>query len=122
MAKVTARPATEIIDDALRDNRSWEWLCYALVVLLVVTGVGTLVAGIIQGREVVVVTGGGVTGLFWPALRFARGFRDANIRVRLYELALAMAKTPEEASAALREALRFPPAVESKPPDEGKPS
>jgi hypothetical protein len=117
VAKATARSAREIIDDALGDNQWWEWLCFGLVILLVVTGIGTLVMGIIKEKELIVLTGGGVTGLFWPALSFARSFREANIRVRLYELALAMAKTPDEATSVLREALGIPKATQLKQPE-----
>ena len=120
MAKASpTRPAKDIIDDALRDNRSWEWLCYALVFLLVLTGVGTLITGIIQQKEVVVLTGGGVIGLFWPAMRFARGFRQDNIRIRLFEYALAKATTATEAADILRTALNPlapPPTAEGKTP------
>lgn len=90
---------------SLSDNRLWEWLCYTLVILLVVVGVSTLFVGIIKEKEVIAATGGGVTGLFWPALRYASAFRKDNIRIRLYELALAKAKTSDEIAAVLCDAL-----------------
>ena len=105
MAKPPPRSAKEIIDDALRDNRSWEWLCYVLVVLLVGVGISILLFGIILERDVAAVVGGGVSGLFWPALRYARNFRQDNIRVRLYELPLAMSKSPEDAAMYLERAI-----------------
>jgi hypothetical protein len=63
-----------------------EWLAFALVVLVVLTGVCRLGRGYHIGRDWVAVTGGGVTGLFWPALRYAQSYRRDNIRIRLYEL------------------------------------
>jgi hypothetical protein len=105
MAKATSRPAKEIIDDALADNRWWEWLCYVLVALLVVTGISVLIIGIIQEKAAIAATGGGVTALFWPALSFARSFRRDNIRIRLYEIPLTMAKDDEAAARHLREAI-----------------
>lgn len=122
MAKATARrPAKEIIDDALRDNKSWEWLCFGLVVLLVATGVAVLITGIIQNEIVVAVTGGGVTGLFWPALGYARGFRRDNIRIRLFEFALSKADTTQEAAAILREAIGLPVSGREVPQEKGEP-
>ena len=77
------------------------------MILLVVTGNSTLIAGVVLEKSWIALTGGGVTGLFWPAMRFARGLREANIRIRLSELAFTLAKTPEEASVILREAFGF---------------
>ena len=106
MARLTGgRSAKSIVDDALGDNRFWEWLCYAIVVLLVLTGLTTLVVGVAQQKEIVALTGGGVAGLFWPAMHFAKGFRSDNIRIRMYEYALSKAETPAEAAAILKEAL-----------------
>lgn len=87
-----------IIDAAIKDNRRWEQLCFGLVILLVGTGVSTLVTGIIKEKDAVAVSGAGVTGLFWPALSFARRLREFNIRIRLSEVALSLATTPEEAA------------------------
>lgn len=53
----------------------------------------------------VAAVGGGVTGLFLPALWFAKGFRRDNIRIRLYEIPLAMATDGDEAARYLREAI-----------------
>lgn len=47
MAKAPSRPAKDIIDDALADNRWWEWLCFGLVALFVVVGLSVLAFGII---------------------------------------------------------------------------
>lgn len=102
---MAARTAKEVIDAALRDNRAWEWLCYALVILVVVVGLTVLVIGAARGDGIIALAGGGVTGLFFFALRFAQRIRDENIKIRLYEVALTKAKTPTEASQILREAL-----------------
>lgn len=98
------RSVRAIIDDALSSNLHWERLCFGLVILLVLAGLATLVTGIITDKNVVALSGAGVTGLFWPAMRYADSFRRDNIRLRMFECALTTA-TPEELVVYLREAI-----------------
>ena len=102
------RSAKDVIDAALQDNSSWEWLCYIAVILLIATGLAGFVTGIILGRDLVAIGGAGVTALVWPALRFAGRLRDANIRIRMYELPLSRADTADDAARILNEALGHP--------------
>ncbi len=113
---MATRSAKEVIDDALRDNRAWEWLCYATVISIVVAGLTVLLIGAIRGDGIIALAGGGVTGLFFFALRFARLIREENIRIRLCEVALTKAKTRHEVGQILRDAFtRLPP----RPPPGG---
>jgi hypothetical protein len=105
MGNPKPRAAKEIIDDALQSNRWWEWLAFTLVIVLVVTGVSTLVVGIILDRWYLTLSGGGVTCLFWPAMRVSLLIRSENIRIRLYEIAISKATTASETADILTEAL-----------------
>ena len=80
-------------------------MAFGLVIVLVTTGVTTLVAGIILDRQYLTLSGGGVTCLFWPAMRFAVTIRADNIRIRLYEAAISKATTSAEVAHILAEAL-----------------
>lgn len=102
------RPAEAIIDDAIADNRWWEWVCFGLVILFVASGLTTLAVGIINGRDLVALAGGGVTVLFVPAMHFAKNLRERNMRIRMSEAAVALAKTSEEVRAVLRETFGAP--------------
>ena len=116
---MATRTAKEIIDEALRDNRAWEWLCYVLVILVVAVGLTVLVIGAVRGDGIIALAGGGVTGLFFFALRFARQIREENIKIRLCEVALAKAKTPSEASQILRDTFSRQPASAGTPASGG---
>jgi hypothetical protein len=91
------RSTTEIINNALRENAKWEWLCYVGIVVFVVIGLTTLIVGLIRGESITSIVGGVVTSLFWPGLRFADQFRRENLKIRLYEDALNKAKTAQQA-------------------------
>ena len=90
------RSAQEIIDAALADNRWWERLCFGLVVLFVAVGLTTLGVGLVRESDTVVVTGGIVTALFVPAIGVARSLRERNMRIRMSEAAVSLAKTANE--------------------------
>jgi hypothetical protein len=103
------RSAKEVIDEALRDNRAWEWLCFPQVILVVVVGLTVLVIGAVRGDGIIALAGGGVTGLFFFALRFARQIREENIKIRLCEVVLTKARTPGEPSQILRDTFARQP-------------
>ena len=99
------RTAREVIDQAIRENRPGEWLCYLFAVVFVVTGVGALIWGAVAGQGIVSVAGSIAGILFWPALREARQIRKENMAIRLLEVPLSMAGTAKAAAEALRDAF-----------------
>ncbi len=107
MAK--ARDAKTVIDTAIADNLWWEQLCYGLIVVFVVVGIAIVIVGAAQDNGLVSLSGTGLAGLFWPAIRYVWKFRSENIRVRLYELPLAAAGSADEMAAILREVYDRPP-------------
>jgi hypothetical protein len=110
------RSAKAVIDAAVRENRSWEWLSYVLTILFAIVGLLTLLIGAVKGDGLVSLSGSLAAALFWPALRSANSIRQANIRIRLYELALTKAKTAKEAADIIRDATSSGPPAGGKTP------
>jgi hypothetical protein len=100
------RLAQDVIDAAISENRSWEWLGYCLTTAFAVIGLAVLV-GAIQGNGGVAASGAGAGALFWPAMHYAVNIRRANIRIRLFEIALNQAKNGKEAAGMIREAMGY---------------
>lgn len=69
----------------------------------IVLGTVILIVGVVRGSGAVARAGSVFAGLFWPALRYAAGVRCDLVRTRMYEMALAKAKTAEEMLQMLRE-------------------
>ena len=99
------RTAQEVIDQAIRENRSGEWLCYGLALVFVIVGIGVIVWGAVSGQGIVSVAGSIASILFWPALREARQIRKENMAIRLLEAPLSKAGTAKAAAEAIREAF-----------------
>ncbi|WP_148087905.1 hypothetical protein [Gemmata obscuriglobus] len=97
------RSVQEVIDQAIGEGRRWERLCYALVLFFIALGSIVLIVGVVRESGLLALDGSLFTGLFWPALRYADGVRRDLIRTRMYEMALAKAKTPAEMLEMLRE-------------------
>lgn len=106
------RPAREVIDAALRENRVWEVLSFALTLTFATVGLTVLGVGAYRSEGLVALSGAAASALFWPAMRYAVGIRQANIRIRMFEIALTSAKNAREAAAFIREAMGYPPARE----------
>src|SRR6266446_1109460 len=101
----TQRTAQRVIDEAIRENRLGEWLCYLFAIVFVVVGVGVIIAGAVTGQGVVAVAGSIASILFWPAMKEARQMRKENMAIRLLEAPLSMAETSRAAAEALRDAF-----------------
>lgn len=94
-----------VIDQAIRENRRPEILCYVFATLFVIAGVFTLVWGAVAGNGVVSVAGTVASIFFFPALAAARTIREDNMAIRLIEIALDRASTADEAANALSDAF-----------------
>lgn len=102
----TPRTAREIINEAIRENRAWEWVCWALTICFPVVGMTALVVGVVRDNGLVAASGAVAGALFWPALRAAETIRRANIAIRLLEIPLTRAKTSTEVAHAIRDVFR----------------
>ena len=75
-----------IIGQAIKENRTSRWLLwllYAFAVIFVLTGITTLVVGIVSGQAIVSVAGAVTSCLFWPAIRVAVRIRRENLAPRI---------------------------------------
>jgi hypothetical protein len=102
-----AEPRTPklVIDQAIRENRRAEYLCYVFAVAFVAGGLFALVWGAVTGGGVVAAVGTIASVLFYPALAAAREIREDNMAIRLLEIALDKATTADEAAKALNDAF-----------------
>ena len=99
------RSAKEVIDQAIRDNRPWEYLCYGLVLLFALLGASVIITGLVMGNIALAVVGAATSYLLWPALSNARVIRRENLLLRLFEAPLSRASTARGAAEALRDLL-----------------
>jgi hypothetical protein len=58
---------------------------------------------VFQGQQIIAASGAVATGLFYPAMRLARGIRQQNMAIRLLEIPLTNSRTAEEAAKILQE-------------------
>lgn len=101
-----ARSAKTVIDAAVEEGAKWERFCFFFAVLAGLVSLGVMVAGTVMREGLVAMSGGvGGTGLVWAILAYANNVRRDKVRIRLYEIPLALAKTAPEAAEILRDAL-----------------
>jgi hypothetical protein len=110
-----ARSAKSIIDAAVEEGAKWERLCFVFVALAGLVSLGVMVTGAVMREGLIALSGGvGGVGIVGSLLTYASKIRRDKIRIRLYEVALAMAKTAPEAAEILREVLGRPAKSEGK--------
>jgi hypothetical protein len=98
------RTAKLVIDQAIRENRSWEWLCFLAAGGLVLVGLVAIVRAMFFQQDTVVTVVGGIANLlFYPPLAIGQRIRKENFAVRLLEVPLCKATTEEAAANMLRE-------------------
>jgi hypothetical protein len=100
---VAPRTARQVIDQAIRDNKAWEYLCYALVILFGILGASVIIVGLFRESVAFSAIGVVTSYLLWPALSNAREIRTHNMLIRLYEVPLSRATTAQSAAEALRD-------------------
>jgi hypothetical protein len=107
LKKTMADPRTPklVIDQAIRENRRPEFLCYCFAMLFVLAGLFSLVWGAVNLDGFVALCGTVASVFFYPALAAARSIREDNMAIRMLEVALDKASTTEEAARALSDAF-----------------
>jgi hypothetical protein len=97
------RPAREVIDQAISDNKLSEYLLYALALLFAGVGLAVLCFSVYQGSIVLSLVSLVASSLFWPAMSSARRTRKECIAIRLLEAPLSRADTAKEAADTIRQ-------------------
>jgi hypothetical protein len=98
-----SRTATEVINQAVRENRVSENLLYFIAIIVVLIGGFALTYGVLTRQNLAAVAGAVSSSLFVPAMVFAGRIRKENIALRLLEAPLSRADTAKEAAEALSE-------------------
>ena len=101
-----SRTAREVIDQAIHENRLWEYVCLALILAFATTGITIVVYGAVVNNWALSISGSAVSILVWPSLSRANRIWDENRRIRLLEIALSQAKSGTEAIRFIREIFR----------------
>src|SRR5262249_44299708 len=96
------RTTTEIIDQAIRENKSWETLLLIFAGLFVLVGLSMIGYSVVTKAPITGVAGVVESALFWPAVSIAMRVRSTNIMLRMLEIPLSMSKTSQEAAEMLR--------------------
>jgi hypothetical protein len=95
------RSVTEIINQAIAENRKSEFLLYIYSTVLVLAGSVALLCGVWAQQPITMVAGVCSDALFIPAMHYARRIRKENMSIRLLEAALIRSDTATEAAQAL---------------------
>lgn len=99
------RTATEVIDQAISENRKPEWLLYIFAAVFVLTGEIVIGWAISARAPLTTLIGVALNGLAWPAFRETRSLRAENLMLRMLEVPLSKTQTAEEAAKMLTEAF-----------------
>lgn len=92
------RPVSDVINDAIIENRFAERLLYFYSTAILIVGVSILIWGTTNSNIVASIGGFACTNLIWPAMAAARRTRKENIAIRLLEVSLTNAKSEDEAA------------------------
>ncbi|MCI0464200.1 MAG: hypothetical protein L0Z62_45275 [Gemmataceae bacterium] len=95
-----------MIDQAIKENRLGERLCYGFATAFVAVGMAAVGRALVVEQAVwMTALGASVSALFWPALNAARQIRRENLAIRLLEVPLSRAETGQAAADMLQKAF-----------------
>jgi hypothetical protein len=94
-----SRPAHEIIDNAVAENRNNEYILYAFMIVSFCIGLIVIGWALIGGHPIATLGGAIESLLTVPAITNIRAIRRENMRLRLLEVPLASTNSPDEACA-----------------------
>jgi hypothetical protein len=97
------RTVTDVISQAIEENRRPEYLLYTFACIFVLTGEALIGWSIYARLPLNSVIGLMLNGLAWPAYNATRQLRAENLMLRMLEIPLSKAKTAEEAAKMLTE-------------------
>ena len=97
------RNATDVIEQAINENRLGEHLLYLFSSTAFFAGLAPLTYGVFKAESLTAILGTVANVMFYPAMRLAKAIRDQNMAIRLLEIPLNNSKTAEEAATLLRQ-------------------
>jgi hypothetical protein len=99
------RTDSEVINQAISENKKWESLLYIFSIMIFLFGFGVVMHGIISGLPLSTLTGVISESLLIPTMWFARKIRTENISIRLLESILHRSSTEKLAAEAIKQYL-----------------
>jgi hypothetical protein len=96
------RTTSDVIDQAIMENRLWEVLVCIFTGVFIAVGVVMIIWSLMHNQPTTALAGVVESALFWPALTAAMRMRKANIMLRLLEVPLDKAQTAAEAAEMLQ--------------------
>jgi hypothetical protein len=96
------RSTSDVIDQAIRENRHWEILVSTFTAVFISVGVAIILWSMIHNQPIATLAGVIESALFWPAMSVAMRTRRANIMLRLLEVPLEKSQTGAEAAEMLQ--------------------
>jgi hypothetical protein len=97
------RTVTEVINQAIQENRRPEYLLYAFACIFVLTGEVLIGWALYSSLPLISVVGAALNGLAWPAYNGIKQLRAENLMLRMLEIPLSKTKTADEAANMLTE-------------------
>jgi hypothetical protein len=92
------RTAKEVIDQAIAENKSGEWLIYGFATVFALVGLFLLIWAALKGEPIAALAGTLSGTLCWPAVRAVERIRSQNMAIRTLEISLSRADTGKEAA------------------------
>jgi hypothetical protein len=100
---IAKRKATDVIEQAINEDRFGEHLLYLFSCTTFFTGLAVLGYGVYNAQSLAAILGAVANIMFYPAMRLAKSIRDQNMAIRLLEIPLNNSKTAEEAATLLKQ-------------------
>lgn len=101
------RTPRAVINEAIRESAPYDAICWWGLVIFGLTGVVTMLGGVITGNAWIGAVGTVPSVLCWPTISYALSIRRANVTLRLLELALNNADSASEALMAINRSFGF---------------
>jgi hypothetical protein len=92
------RTVSEIITQAIEENRRPEYLLYGFACIFVLSGEAVIAWSICAHVPFASVIGVALNGLAWPAYNATKRLRSENLMLRMLEIPLCKARTSDEAA------------------------
>ena len=99
------RTVTDVISQAIDENRRPEYLLYAFACVFVLTGELLIGWSIYARLPLTSAIGVVLNGLAWPAYGATKKLRAENLMLRMLEIPLSKAQTADEAAKMLTESF-----------------